>query len=145
MLFDYFAAPTDGVASSTLASGPRPAAEAGAAVTEVIEDAGLNPTVELGTLEELLGGRSFEEQLADSPAPVAMAEETWVMPVQTELVELLAAASDDELTAVLDPWLQTEELVGADPEDAQRLLTRLAALARHASRQGLRVYCWMSL
>lgn len=167
VLFDYFAAPTPDAAATTIdwMGGPSkpPAADSKArrslfgrransaepvapAAYRTVQDAGVDPVVQAGTLEEILTGRPFEEIL-DSHEAASIAErdggQRLVSKVSDSLVDALAAATPESLAAAAEPWSQTEEFWGAgDPGALAELLIELANLARYARGQGDSVYCW---
>lgn len=147
LLSDYFAAPSDADAVAVLTSGPRAAAQTGAPITGIVDSFRVEPLVQLATLEEILGGRTFDDQLAAGQQPIATAEsgEAWVVAVSDVLVAGLTEATGDELAAAVEPWAGTDEMHGAEPALVHEMVTELARLARHARQHGLRVYCWLSL
>lgn len=111
---------------------------------------GIEPVVQMGTLESLLTGRSYEEVTALHPAGHDLAVrdggERMVLRLQDSLAEELAAASDDRLTRVAAPWSETEEFWGqADPDDLAFFLRELGRLARQAHASGQHLYCWLSV
>lgn len=139
LLTEYFAAPTDEAAAVVDADSIPPHA---------VDGGGIEPVVHLGTLEELLTGRTFEEVLDDAPAsPVADRHggEELVLRLTDALVRALADVSDGQLDEVAVPWSQTDELTGTDPADLAAFGRRLSALARRARADGGHVYCWLSL
>ncbi|MGH3346362.1 MAG: hypothetical protein ACRDO4_05225 [Nocardioides sp.] len=118
------------------------------AILDTVADTGIEPTVQLGTLEELLTGRAYDDIAVDPGQVVASrdAGRCMVVSVSDELVTALAASSDGRLAEVVVPWSQTEEFWGdADPADLHAVLRDLAALARRAQNEGLRLYCWVSV
>jgi hypothetical protein len=176
VLYDYFAAATDEQAAAAidLPGGPvgstppdphlRAALRAGdrAAVSRllrprvrrsehgllVLSVKGIDPTIHLDALEELLTGATFDEIVArpDSRRIVADRDggERLVIALSPTLEQALVSRSDDQLTAVAGPWLQTEDFHGdGDPGVLAGFLHELAALARQAHAAGRRVYCWV--
>lgn len=166
VLFDYFAAPTPEAAAAAIdwVGGPSqpPAASkerrrlfgkranapgpTEASPYRTVQDAGVDPVVQMGTLEEILTGRSFDEIL-DSHAPTPVAErdggQRLVSKVSDGLVDALATATPESLTEAARPWSQTEEFWGAgDAEVLAELLAELSDLALHARANGESVYCW---
>ncbi|MFB6724966.1 hypothetical protein ACFCV3_32615 [Kribbella sp. NPDC056345] len=139
VLFDYFAAKSD--------------AEAAAVIDRVVGPdslllKGIDPVVQLGTLEELLTNRPYDE-VADDPRSghvVAVRDHgaRLVSTLTDSLATALAQASREDLERVAVPWSQTEEFWGsADPEILADVLTDLADLARRAEANGERLYCWV--
>jgi hypothetical protein len=111
---------------------------------------GIEPVVQMGTLEGLLTGRSYDDVMAANPGGIKVAVrdggERLVMRLTDSLTEALATASDDRLTEVAVPWSQTEEFWGqGDPQDLGSFLLELAQLARTAQLRGERLYCWLSV
>lgn len=139
LLTEYFVALTDDDAALVHGDSIPPHA---------VDGGGIEPVVHLGTLEELLTGRAFEEVLDGAPtSPVADRNggEELVLRITDELARVLAEVSDSQLEQVAVPWSQTEELEGADPADLATFARGLSKLARQASANGGHVYCWLSL
>ncbi|MFN8074278.1 MAG: hypothetical protein U0Q15_02520 [Kineosporiaceae bacterium] len=112
----------------------------------------VDPVVQLGTLEELLTGRPFEEILDDDEVLATIAERDGgsllVLRLRNSIAQALADASDERLAEVLPAWLATEEFgSGFDRADdvaaVAEFLRDLAALARAARADGRRLYCWI--
>lgn len=113
-----------------------------------MSDSGIDPVVQMGTLEELLTGRSAEDVAADERAGTDLAVrdggERLVLTLTDGLSAALVTASDERLAEVAVPWSRTEEFWGgADPDDLAGLLRDLAGLARRADAAGHRPYCWV--
>ena len=110
---------------------------------------GVDPIVNMGTLDEILTGRSFDEVLADRSAEVIAERddgEGFVARLSTTLQSALAGADERRLKEAGVPWAATEEFGGLeDPAELGECLVELAALARTGERQGQRLYCWVSL
>lgn len=143
LLTEYFSATSDDDAAAVLElpGGPlglRPA-------PTVVSGNGIEPTVHLGSLEEILTGRPFEDYLPALPQPVAHVEtyEVMVTPAPRSTTVALAALAPQDLARAAGAWSETEELLGADPEALADLLRDLAALAREADERGGAVYCWV--
>jgi hypothetical protein len=171
VLFDYFAASSDDAAASAIglaggpgtpvatpAAGDRDAARVAAAGAageagerapfDTLSVKGIDPLVQLGTLEALLTGREYELIVAGQRAGHALAVEDdgerVVVTLTDELQASLADADDARLAAAAGPWSQTDEFFGsADPRDAADFLQQLAALARRARDRDERLYCWI--
>ena len=142
VLFNYFAAPGDAVAATVIdvVGGPAEAALPTFALK------GVDPFVQLGTLESLLTGIDYDTVAGRDGAPVAMADsgERLVVAVSGDLLAALATAEDARLHEVAKPWSRTEEFGGqADPSDLVTVLSGLAELARTATARGDRLYCWV--
>ncbi|MFD6067792.1 hypothetical protein [Amycolatopsis lurida] len=142
VLFDYFAAPDHDAAATTidLDGGPAEASFPTVALK------GLDPFVQLGTLESLLTGADYDTVIERDLAPVAMADDgaRLVVALTEELSAALSDADEARLREVAEPWSRTEEFGGqADPADLVAVLTELAQLARTATTRGDRLYCWV--
>ncbi len=113
---------------------------------------GYDPIVTLGTLEELLTGRPYEQVAEDprwgaAPSPEPAGESSGVICVTDTLRDALAAASDDFLVEVAGPWSRTEELQQpgweeVTAEEHLAFLHRLRDLAAAAGREGHRLHCY---
>ena len=115
-------------------------------IYETLSVRGIDPVVQLGTLEELLTGRSFEDILDDPSAEdIATDGERLVLRLNDALPPALIAATNQRLAEVATPWAQTEEFGGgADPADLVEFLTGLRELAQRSASRGERLYCWVS-
>lgn len=156
VLFDYFAADSDAVASSTIdwPSGPSrgvpkkgPFGKAMPGLPTV-DGKGIEPVVTLGMLEELLTGRTFDDQLADPEARPILADrdggERLVIRIGDKLVEALGQAQPSDLDALAGPWSQIEEFYGsANPADLALFLRSLRDLAVSAKSGDQKLYCWV--
>jgi hypothetical protein len=165
VLFDYFSASSDQAAATavSLRGGPgvprgdhrrrgwpgdRRASTPAGAPFDTVAAQGIDPVVQLGTLEALLTGREYEQVVAGPRAGHALATqgggERLVVTVTHELQAALADADDARLASVAVPWSQTEEFFGrGDPQILAGLLYELAELARRARHRGERLYCWV--
>lgn len=176
VMFDYFAAATDDQAAAVIdrVGGPgarRPAPHpqkarrtifgrkstaaaseaddaAGWVEYDTISVKGIDPVVQLGTLEELLTGRSFDEVLTDPrtghDVAIRGGGELLVVTLNDSLSSALALVDDATLDRVSVPWSRTEEFWNAaDPSDLAAFLKELAGLARRAQAAGSRLYCWI--
>jgi hypothetical protein len=146
--YEYFLAPSGEAAAETIewVGGPsrRPSGERG---YPTLVMPGIEPTVTLGIVDELLNDRTFEEVLEDaSSVTVAERPESWVIALTTALQDGLALARDERLHDIASSWVQHEEFGGlADAADASAALVELAKLARMGRDQGQRIYCWVTL
>lgn len=178
VLYDYFTAPSDLEAATTVTRVGGPASRQvfssargvptrrglfgrkRPAEPEVIEDPtlavfdtvctrGIDPVVQLSTLEELLTGESYDDitaRLEGRALASTDGGEVMVFGVSDTLRATLAAVTDERLAEVAVPWSQTEEFWGdGDPADLAQFLRDLAALSRRGTEQGNRLYCWISL
>ena len=98
VLFDYFAAPDD-VVAATVIGGPAEAAFPTVALK------GVDPFVQLGTLESLLTGVDYDTVVGRGSEPVAMADsgERLVVAVSGGLLAALSTADDARLREVAEP------------------------------------------
>jgi hypothetical protein len=158
VLCDYFTAPSDEAAAATIDwdGGPsRPDLQKrgvlrrskGPEPLPTVEFGGVEPTVQMGTLDEILTGTPFGEVLAD-PTAAIIAErdggERLVVRLSTRLQAALAVADADRLKDAAVPWAATAEFFGlGDPEELGDRLVELSALARSAERRAQRMYCWL--
>ncbi|MBO0830603.1 MAG: hypothetical protein J2P29_01400 [Actinobacteria bacterium] len=178
VLYDYFAAPSDATAAEMAMrqGGPGAPVPASPALREalrtrdrealrlalrpsvrmsdsgvlVLETKGIDPLVQMGTLEALLTGEQYDVIVGRPLAGHLVAERSkdgpWVTTLTDELQAALVAASQDQIVAVAAPWLATEEFRGqGDPEGLADFLLALADLARQAMQRGERLYCWSCL
>lgn len=173
VFFDYFSAPDDQVAGSVIDReggpiAPDPSDEpqaprgllrlrrggssgrrgTGSRAFDGVDGKGIDPMVQLATLESLLTGRDADEILED-PLHSRLVETRdegtrAVVAVSPRLVAVLVAAEVAELDRVAVPWSQTEEFWGAaTPGELRPFLHQLAGLARRAAAADLRLYCWV--
>jgi hypothetical protein len=165
VLFDYFSAVSDQAAASaiSLPGGPgtpppgprhrgwprgRQADTPAEAPFDTISVKGIDPLVQLGTLEALLTGRDYEQIVAGPRAGHVIANqdggERLVVTLTDELQTALADADDAQLPSVAVPWSQTDEFSGqGDPQVLASLLHELTELARRARTKKERMYCWV--
>jgi hypothetical protein len=177
VIYEYFAAPSDAAAAEMvkLLGGPgapvppgygaacragdreamrlalRPKVRMADSGVLVLETKGIDPLVQMGTLEALLTGEQYDVIVSRPRAGQQVAaknsqEGPWVVTLTDELQAALAAAPRDQIVAVAAPWLETEEFRGqGDPENLADFLLELANLARQANQRGERLYCWICL
>jgi hypothetical protein len=178
VLFDYFAAPSDDAAAATIGLDGGPAGaepfspELHAAIQagdreaigrlmrskvrqsehglDVLSVKGIDPVVQMGTLEELLTGTStdviFDRDRSGKEVASADGGEEFVVTLTDELQTALCRATEEQLRAIAVPWSQTEEFWGqGEPENMAHFLRELSLLARIATEAGNRLYCWVSL
>lgn len=175
VIYDYFAADSDEQATSVIdrIDGPRASAASppGEAsrhglfrrrgervvpqestpdpVLDTVPGHGIDPVVQMGTLEELLTGRSYSDEIARDPRSghtVAVRDggDRHVLTLTQSLATALAGASDERLAEIALPWSQTEEFWGdADPEVLTDFLHSMAALARRADANQQLLFCWV--
>jgi hypothetical protein len=178
VLFDYFAADSDDLAASVIdrvgGPGADPAAppppsntprgrlsrladqaqasvrpeEAPELVFDTVCAQGIDPVVQLGTLEELLTGRPYDD-IAEDPrsghsVTIGDGGERLVLTLTEGVTTALAEAGNDRLFGVAVSWSQTEEFWGeGDPELLAVFLRNLAGLARLARARDQQLYCWV--
>lgn len=127
---------------------PQPGASAPARSFDMVQTTGLEPTVTMATLEEILTGADSIGIIGESEVTPAIEADPqtgpWVFRLRRELQEALAARAEllDDVAAM---WAQTEELQGAEPEGLLSFLVDLQALARRANERDAELYCWVSL
>ncbi len=158
VLCDYFTAPSDEVAAGTIdwLGGPsRPDAEMrrllrrgrGPEPLPTVDFGGVEPTVQMGTLDEILTGTPFDEVLADTSAGIIAERdggERLVVRLSSRLQRALAASDAERLNEAAIPWAATDEFFGqGDPGALGERLVELSELARAAERLGRRMYCWL--
>jgi hypothetical protein len=163
VLFDYFSAASDEAAASVIDLPGGPGVPAGTSVPawlksrrkgpdqasfDTVPTKGVDPLVQLGTLEALLTGREYELIVAGPragrPLAVRHGGERMVVALTDELQVALAEADHSRLASVAVPWSQTEEFWGqGDHEILASLLRDLADLARRARDRDERMYCWV--
>ena len=143
-LYDYFAADDDVTAAAAFEHSPDPERFA------VLDVRGIEPAVQLATLESLLCGIDYEK-VAANPRQCALLSdprsgEQWVGTLTDTLRDALAEADTDQLAHTAIAWSATEEFRGqGDADLLGDFLNRFATLARTTRRRGQRQYCWMSL
>ena len=143
-LYDYFAAADDHSAAMTLEHSPDPER------FEVLDVGGIDPAVQLATLEALLREVGYEQVVAD-PRQCSLLSDPgdkgrWVVTLTDTLRDALAEAGADHLARTAIPWSQSEEFYGGgDAELLGDFLIRFARLARTARERSHHLYCWMSL
>ncbi|MEO3773682.1 hypothetical protein [Micromonospora sp. B9E7] len=109
---------------------------------------GVDPMVQMGTLEDLLTGVGIDAIYARPrwAMDVAVRDqgERLVLSLTDELQQALVECTSGRLSAVAVSWSQTEEFWGqGDPDLIAGFLGELSLLARHASDRGHRLYCWV--
>jgi hypothetical protein len=177
VMFDYFAAPSDAAAAQIVLrgspGGPVPASPALQEALRsrdrealrlamrpkvrmsdsgvlVLQTKGIDPVVQMGTLEALLTGEQYNVIVGRPRAGRRVVDRgeqgPWVVTLTDELQAALAGASREQIVAVASPWCSTEEFGGrGDPEVLAEFLLELADLARQAGRRGEHLYCWICL
>ena len=144
---DYFRVASDELAAALLDGGPAEVIPADA----MVEAKGLDPTVEMGSLEEILTGQDYDTVVGNPRQGLTLAsddEGVFVVAITAELRDALAAADEARLRTAAAELAATEELHLSDQEDIAALadvLVALAGLARGARERGEGMYCWMCL
>jgi hypothetical protein len=107
--------------------------------------------IELGTLEQILTGTSYEQiadqGLLDTPRFKGK-DGPWVMRVRPELARAIVALPPSGRAAVARQWAETDELKRGGSEIEPYLvdlLGELHSLATTATSTGRDLYLWMSL
>jgi hypothetical protein len=147
VLFHYFAASSDEVAAGVIDLLGGPVTGAGRSF-DTVSGNGIDPVVQMGTLEALLTGREFDEIVRGRGAGTVVVSrdggQRLVVTLTGELQSALSQADDARLAAIAVPWSQTDELFGqGDPDALAALLGELAGLARRATTRGEHLYCWV--
>lgn len=117
-------------------------------VYDTVSTKNLDPVVQLGTLEELITGKAYDDIVQDPRSghevAIGAGGGRLVLTLTGALTSALAAADDDILEQVAVPWSETEEFGNAaDPQDLADFLKSLSRLARRADASGKRLYCWV--
>ena len=113
-------------------------------------DTGIDPVAQCGTLEALLTGRHYDQVTEDprwgQTLVTSEGGERLVGTVTDHLVDALARATPEDLSAVAGPWSRTEEFDGAgDPDVLAAVLGELSDLAVSARLRGWNLYSWTSI
>ena len=140
VLTDYFAADDDAAAAGVIDRGSRP--------YDTVDAKGIDPIVQMGTLEVLLAGGDLDALITAPGRVLAVRDggQRLVCTVTDTLAAALARATDEDLQRVAGPWSQTEEFWGGvGPEDLMPFLRDMAGLASRARDRGRRLYCWVSM
>jgi len=117
---------------------------------DTISVTSIDPVVQLGTLEELLSGKSYDD-IADDPEGAMVLEsrddgERLVCSISQGLTAALANATREDLERVAEPWSQTEEFWGeGDPAQLLEFLRAMAVLVRRSQAKGQGLYCLVSV
>jgi hypothetical protein len=141
LLIDYFVAPSDSDAQQVVDVGP-------AGRFPTTDGSGIEPTVNLGQFEELLTGKTFDQQLDDpeSYKMIASANDHHNLVIRLEpgFVAALAHADSETLGRLSEPWSHIEEFAGmAPPSGLEDFLSRLRELCIQASDTSGGLYCWV--
>ena len=147
ILCDYFSAPSDEAAATAadVPGGPRAASAPG---FEVVELKGIEPVVQLGTLEAILTGVDYDvvtRNLRQGHAVAVRRDgEVLVVSLTDELRAALADVTESRLHEAAVSWSETEEFRGlTEPSIVAEALVELAGLARRATARDERLYCWV--
>jgi hypothetical protein len=113
-----------------------------------VDGSGIEPVVSLGMLEELLTGKTFDQQLADSQSRAIVATrdggECMVHRLGDDFASAIGRSAPARLRELAVPWSQIEEFYGqTDPTDLSQFLLQLRDLAAQATDTGRHVYCWV--
>lgn len=117
---------------------------------QVLAVKGVDPVVQLATLEGLLTAVDFDDiiQGPRSGGHVAASDDggRMVVSVTDELQRELARRSPNEFESIAAAWLETEEFSPHDdPQALAHFLRELAHLAQDALHRSHRLYCWICL
>ncbi|MFI5928324.1 hypothetical protein ACIA3K_20495 [Micromonospora sp. NPDC051543] len=149
ILCDYFTAGSDEAAAAVIdvLGGPCAATDP---ELQVLELKGLEPSVLIGKLEELLTGVDYDA-VTERPrwSHIVAARDDGdqlVIALTDEVQAALSTSSEADLRRVAVPWSQVEEIRGqCEPSDLAEILIELATLARRATARRERLYCWVSV
>jgi hypothetical protein len=160
LLTYYFAATPQRAAAIDIRTGPAepaspqdtPSAGGSTEASDPIEDvlavSGVEPNVTMAMLEAILTGADGMEIIDQGSAePVADGgpDGPWLVALRSQLREELLTAPPGGWHAVAERWAATDELAGMPVDVAVSFLEKLAVLARRASENNQRLYCWVSL
>lgn len=143
VLTDYFIAESDAEAGATLKATGGP--EQVGLVTAQLK--GVDPVVNLATLEEILTGTDAMGIISESDDPVVDggSDGPWVLRVRPSLVAALSTTPPGKLPDVAAGWAATEEYEGTDPKELLEVLQQLGRIAKESLDENKRLYCWVSL
>jgi hypothetical protein len=151
VLNDYFRARDDHEAARVTShlGGPLRPGDDGHPAFDGVDAKGMDHTVVLGQLIALLRGVPWTPTLCGSrlveDACGDLEEGPWVVVIDDDVRDDLAAISPAALPALAERWTGIEELEGTDPSEIQPVLEALCALARRAREAGEHLYEWCSL
>ncbi|MET7575369.1 hypothetical protein ABZT04_44010 [Streptomyces sp. NPDC005492] len=144
VMCDYFSAASDEVAVAVLRAPGGPDATA----FDVLPLKGIDPVVVMARLEGILTDCTYDEARARPRSGELLsdpeAEEALVISVSDTLRDALATASGAQLELAAGPFLAVEEM-DLPPERTLELLHLLSGLARRATAEDRRLYCWWAL
>lgn len=157
LLCDYFTAGSDAEAAATLdwIGGPsKPPAKKGLFSRKSGEGhptlplKGLEPTMWMGKLEELLTGRTFDEILDDPSGKIVASRdggERLVLPITENLQQALGDLPDERLEEIGLQWATADEYygTGGDPAVLGSALRDLRDLVRSGRLRSEKLYCWV--
>jgi len=157
LLCDYFTAASNAQAEETIdwIGGPGNPPQRGGLVRRsqvaarpTVSLRGIEPTIWMGKLEEVLTGRSFDDILHDATGKVIAARdggERQVAPLTASLQDALAGIDDETVDEVAAQWAEPDEFygTGADTEFATSALRDLVRLVRAGRERGEKLYCWV--
>lgn len=157
LLCDYFTAASNAQAAETIdwiggpANPPRPsglARRSQIAARPTVSLPGIEPTMWMGKLEEILTGRSFDDILQDPNGQVIASRdggERLIIPLTAALQDALASIDDDTVDQVAAQWAAPDEYYGtsADTELAASALRDLVRLVRTGRERAETLYCWV--
>ena len=145
VIYEYFLAENDAAAALTAdwTGGPTQPPASHAAL-EAADLPGLEPSVAVGMLYELLGGSSWEGAVDTDDIASRDGGELIVLRMSEPFQQLLASVEDEQLRSVMGDWSNIEEFWGeGDPEALLPLARELVRLARMGRETGRRLYCWV--
>jgi hypothetical protein len=157
LLCDYFTAASNAQAEETIdwiggpgdpPRGGGPADGSQVAGRPTVSLPGIEPTIWMGKLEEILTGRSFDDILEDATGKVIASRdggERVVVLLTASLQNALAGLDDETVDAVAAQWAAPDEFygTGTDTELAASTLRDLVQLVRVGRERGEALYCWV--
>lgn len=114
---------------------------------EGIEAKGFEVTI-LAALQELFTQESFDEILDQQEEFYTESEEgPWILQLPFHLTSSLGTSSEEQLEAVYEKWIETEEIQMMlwDYEELKTTYWELVELARKALQGEKELYIWVSL
>jgi len=145
LAYEYFAAPSDEDAVRVLelvGAGPGRVVAGG---FDIIDGAGIEPTVNLVDLEELLTGVAYDVITENPRAGETLAsqdDQGMVITITDSLQAALSRIDDNRLAPLAADWSHAEEFGGeVSPGDLRAFLADLSGLAKRALDRNERLYC----
>jgi hypothetical protein len=140
ILVDYFAESDDDAAAAYLnADGPSAYA---------LDGRQIEPTVSLSSVEEFLGGRTFDAILDDEENSFVIIaaddDDAVIVRLGALFEQVLGQSTGATLDAAALQWAQIEEMLGSDPADLREFLGELQSFVLASTAAGQHIYCRVS-